>query len=108
MDTPLNPSFERHPRRLRAPAARGLRLGVIGIVIFILIVLFGARWAASLLISYSWWKELGQVKTWLDLYAYSTLPIAAATFLTWIVFMIAHARGVHFAGGQVSDYPIYS
>ena len=40
-------------------------------------LLIGARWAASLLIEYSWWKELGQVKTWIDLYAYSTLPVAA-------------------------------
>ena len=34
-----------------------------------------ARWAASMLIDYSWWKELGQVNTWIDLYAYSTLPV---------------------------------
>ena len=38
----------------------------------------------------------------------STLPIAAATFITWIVLLIAHARGVKFAGGRVSDYPLYS
>ena len=87
---------------------RGLRLGLIGLVILLFVLLIGARWAASLLIEYSWWKELGQVETWIDLYAYSTLPIAAATFITWIVLLIAHARGVKFAGGRVSDYPIYS
>ena len=108
METPLNPHFETHPRALRPPAGRGLRLGIVGLIILILVVLFGARWAASLLISYSWWKELGQVRTWLDLYAYTTLPVALATFVTWIVFLIAHGRGVHFAGGRVGDYPIYS
>jgi uncharacterized protein len=83
-------------------------VGLIGLFILLVVLLIGTRWAASLLIDYSWWKELGQVRTWIDLYAYSTIPVAAATLLTWIVLLIAHARGVHFAGGQVSDYPIYS
>jgi len=83
-------------------------VGLIGLFILLLALLIGTRWAASLLIDYSWWKELGQVRTWIDLYAYSTLPIAGATMVTWIVLLIAHARGVKFAGGRVSDYPIYS
>jgi hypothetical protein len=83
-------------------------VGLIGLFILLLVILIGARWAASILIDYSWWKELGQVSTWIDLYAYSTLPIAGATLLTWIVLLIAHARGVKFAGGQVSHYPLYS
>jgi hypothetical protein len=83
-------------------------VGLIGLFILLLVILIGARWAASILIDYSWWKEVGQVGTWIDLYAYSTLPIAGATLLTWIVLLIAHARGVKFAGGQVSHYPIYS
>ena len=108
METPLTPPFGNHPRALRGPASRGLRLGIAGIVLLIIVLLVCARWGASLLIDYSWWKELGQVRTWIDLYAYSTLPIAGATFITWIVLLIAHARGVHFAGGQISDYPVYS
>jgi len=107
MEPPLNPPFEMH-RRLRAPASRGLRFGIAGLIVLILVLLIGARWAASIMIEYSWWKELGQVHTWIDLYAYSTLPITGATFITWIVFLIAHARAVRFSGGQVSDYPIYS
>ena len=86
----------------------GLRIGLISLVVLFFVVLIGANWGASLLIDYSWWKELGQVKTWIDLYAYSTLPIAFATFVTWIILLIAHARGVKFAGGRVSDYPLYS
>ncbi len=91
----------RHPRS-------GLRIGLISLVVVFFVLLIGANWGASLLIDYSWWKELGQVKTWIDLYAYSTLPIAFATFVTWIILLIAHARGVKFAGGRVSDYPVYS
>ena len=62
----------------------------------------------SLLIDYSWWKELGQTHTFIDLYTLSTLPIAAGTILCWIALLVAHARGVRFAGGRASDYPIYS
>jgi uncharacterized membrane protein (UPF0182 family) len=85
-----------------------LRFGIIGIVVLLFILLIGANWGASLLIDYSWWQELGQVQTWLDLYAYSTLPVLAGTIIAWVVLVIAHSRGVHFAGGQVRDYPIYS
>ncbi|MDQ1472707.1 MAG: uncharacterized protein QOJ99_4187 [Bryobacterales bacterium] len=87
---------------------RAARFGLIGIAILIFAVLVGARWAASLLIEYSWWKEIGQLHTWIDLYAYSTLPVAVGTMLAWFVLLISHSRGVKFAGGQVSDYPIYS
>ncbi len=83
-------------------------MGLIGLIFLFFVILIGANWGASVLIDYSWWKELGQVDTWLALYAYSALPIAGATVITWIVLLIAHARGVHFAGGRVSDYPIYS
>ena len=94
--------------RRRLEGNRAARFGCIGIAILFFIVLIGAKWAASLLIDYSWWQEMGQVRTWIDLYAYSTLPVAAATIFCCIVLLIAHSRGVHFAGGQVSDYPIYS
>jgi uncharacterized membrane protein (UPF0182 family) len=87
---------------------RAKRYGLASLGILILIALVSARWAASLLIEYSWWKEIGQVRTWIDLYAYSTLPVAAGCLLGWVVLLIAHSRGVKFAGGMVSDYPIYS
>ncbi len=84
------------------------RFGLIGLAILVFALLAGSRWAASLLIEYSWWNEIGQVHTWIDLYAYSTLPVAVACMLAWFVLLIAHSRGVKFAGGQVSDYPLYS
>jgi uncharacterized membrane protein (UPF0182 family) len=93
-------------RAISGRRAKHFGLATLGVLIFI--VLIGARWGASLLIEYSWWKEIGQVSTWIDLYAYSTLPVAAGCMLGWIVLLIAHSRGVKFAGGMVSDYPIYS
>src|SRR6201992_3754948 len=100
--------FPGNTRVITGRRRSGLRFDLIALVVLFFVVLIGASWGASVLIDYSGWKELGQVNTWIDLYAYSTLPIAAATFLTWIVLLVAHARGVRFAGGRVSDYPIYS
>ena len=96
------------PRVITGRRSSSLGIGLVGLVVLFIVGLIVVNWGASILIDYSWWKELGQVRTWLDLYAYSTLPIAAATLLTWIVLLIAHSRGVSFAGGRVSDYPIYS
>ncbi len=92
------------------PGGRGVRrrLGLIALAVVALLVVASAGWASSLLIEYSWWKEMGQVNTWLDLYAWNTMPVLAATVVAWIVLMIAHARAVHFARGRMSDYPIYS
>ncbi len=89
---------------------RGMRrrIGLIALAVVALFVLASAGWASSLLIEYSWWKEMGQVNTWLDLYAWTTLPVIAATVVAWIVLMIAHARAVRFARGRMSDYPVYS
>lgn len=87
---------------------RRQRFVLLGIGAALMIALTTVGWFASKLIEYAWWKEMGQVNTWLDLYAWSTLPETAATVIAWVVLLIAHARGVRFAGGRVSDYPIYS
>ncbi len=92
----------------RIPGSRTARFGCIGLAVIAFLILIGARRAASLLVDYSWWQEMGQVHTWFALYAYSTLPVLLGTIVAWIPLLIAHARGVHFAGGRVSDYPIYS
>jgi uncharacterized membrane protein (UPF0182 family) len=84
------------------------RLGLIVMAVVAFLLLAGAGWASSLLIEYSWWKEMGQVNTWLDMYAWSTLPVTAATLVAWVVLLITHSRAVRFARGRVSDYPIYS
>jgi len=89
------------------PPSSRFRFGIFGIIAAVVILWVLIQWGASLLIDYSWWKELGQVETWLDLYAYSTLPVLAGTIVAWIAFLVAHSRGVSFAGGRASDYPWY-
>lgn len=104
----MEPFSGKDARAITGGRKQGIHAGLAGVVIAFLALLIAFGWGSSVLIDYSWWKELGQVDTWIDLYAYSTLPVAGATLLTWIVLLIAHARGVKFAGGRVSDYPIYS
>ena len=86
----------------------GRRIGLIAFGVAALLLLVGVGWASSLLIEYSWWKEMGQVHTWLDMYWWSTMPVTIAALIAWVVLMIAHARAVRFAGGRTSDYPLYS
>jgi uncharacterized membrane protein (UPF0182 family) len=88
--------------------SRRVRFGLFALIGLVIVFFILVRWGASILIDYSWWKELGQVQTWVDLYAYSTLPVVAGTVIAWIAFLVAHSRGVSFAGGRTSDYPIYS
>ena len=46
----------------------------ITLFVVILLLLLGARTVASTVIDYQWWKELGQVDTWLNLYLYASRP----------------------------------
>ena len=69
---------------------RGRQIGLFVLAAIVLLLLVGAGWASSRLIEYSWWKEMGQVNTWLDLYAWSAMPVAIATVIAWIVLLIAH------------------
>jgi len=88
--------------RSRRPALR------ITIVVAVLLLLVGARTFASILIDYQWWKELGQVETWLSMYLYSVGPIAAATLVAFVALWWTHARALKFAGTGLGEHAIYS
>jgi uncharacterized membrane protein (UPF0182 family) len=64
--------------------------------------------AANFVIEYNWWKEIGQVDTWIGMLWYSIAPAAAGTVLAFIALWMAHARGIHFAGVLQKDYRLYS
>jgi uncharacterized membrane protein (UPF0182 family) len=91
----------------RAPRA-SRRKPIIVFLVVALLLLILIRWGASLLIDYSWWKELGQVRTWIDFYSYSTIPVCAGTLLAAIVLWWTHARALKFAGTGLSEHPLYA
>jgi len=64
--------------------------------------------AANLIIDYNWWREIGQVDTWIGMLWYSIAPVGIATVVAAVALWVAHARGTHFAGVQRHDHPLYS
>ena len=89
-----------------------MRPSHIRVFIFVLVVLGFVGWAiptgANLIIEYNWWKELGQIPTWLGMLWYSTAPAALGTLVAFIALYVAHARGLHFAGVRPRDVRLYS
>lgn len=78
-------------------------------ILFVIFLLFtGARTAASWILDYEWWKEIGQVPTWFSMMLYGTGPAIAVAVIAFIVFWTAHARGVKMGGQRLRDYPMYS
>jgi uncharacterized membrane protein (UPF0182 family) len=73
----------------------------------ILLLLAAVRSTATYVIEYQWWKELGQVETWLAMITYATLPAVAAAIIAFVVLWVAHGRGVRNAGVRLRDYPLY-
>lgn len=96
------PQYQLPRARSRRPALR------ITIIVAILLVLIGAHTIASVIIDYKWWKELGQVQTWLSMYLYSVGPIAAATLVAFVALWWTHARALKFAGTGLGEHPIYA
>ena len=89
----------RSPRRQRT-----LR---ITLLVVIVLALIGVRTIASVIIDYQWWKELGQVETWLSMYLYSVGPLAVATVVAFASLWLAHARALKFAGTALREHGTY-
>src|SRR5689334_3327532 len=62
---------------------------------------------ANLIIDYNWWKEIGQVDTWMEMLWYAIGPVAVGTVIAFIALWVAHDRGLRFAGVRWRDYPMY-
>ena len=92
------------------PRTRSARLpgGIIFLVLLSLIALACARTLASWTLDYQWWREIGQVPTWFSMMLYSVGPAVAAGLIAFIVFWIAHARGMKSGGARLGDHPMYA
>src|SRR5712671_1075567 len=81
--------------------------------LIVLMFLFGIiSWAAStaanFIIEYNWWKEVGQVDTWIGMLWYSIAPAAAGAVVAFCALWVAHASGLRFAGIHGKDFRVYS
>ena len=89
----------------RVPGSPATRITLVAILILILL---GARSLASYAIEVSWWKELGQFRTWLSMLYYGIAPVTAATLLAFGALWVSHARALKFAGTSLGEHRIYS
>src|SRR5580704_16032678 len=89
------------------PPRRG-RGRLIALAVAVVLLLVFSRSICSLIIDYLWWREMGQVPTWIraSVYLYSTN--IAEWVIAFLVLWIAHARGLKYAGTRVRDHRIYS
>ena len=92
----------------RGAPKRGRRGALVTLIVLAIVILLGARSLASFSIEYQWWKELGQIDTWLAMLAYGFAPLLAATLIAFGVLWVAHARALKFAGTGLSEHPLYA
>ena len=81
---------------------------LIVLVIAAILALWASSTAADFVIEYNWWKEIGQVNTWVGMLWYSIAPAAAGSLIAFVALWVAHARGLHFAGILSRDHRLYS
>jgi hypothetical protein len=89
-----------------------MRPSYIRFVVTFLLLLAFATWAipaaANLIIEYNWFKEIGQIATWVGMLWYSTAPTALGALVAFLALYVAHTRGLHFAGIRSRDVRLYS
>ncbi|MBV9084412.1 MAG: UPF0182 family protein, partial [Acidobacteriaceae bacterium] len=73
--------------------SRRRRTGLF-VIVLVIVLLLCSRYIASTLIDYSWWSELGQVDTWLNLLLYGTVPVILVALLFWAAFWTAFRLGI--------------
>src|SRR5580658_8772383 len=95
------------PRMLPRGATRPEQR-IAAVVVALLIVLFFSRSMCGFVIDYLWWRELGQVPTWVLMTVYRYAPGLAAWLIAFLVLWISHARGVRHAGERLRQHRFYA
>jgi uncharacterized membrane protein (UPF0182 family) len=91
------------------PAAGSRRRRLLPFLIgALLILLLLARSISQYVVDYQWWREMGQVPTWLSLLFYQLAPLSAATLLAFVVLWLAHRSALGFAGVRPGRSRIYA
>lgn len=73
-----------------------------------LVVLLGAGAVSGFVIDYQWWREIGQLDTWIEMLAYGFAPRAAAAVVMFVLLWVAHARALKRAGTGLGQQPLYA
>jgi uncharacterized protein len=81
------------------------RLLWIALGLFLLIIF--SRSICGLILDYQWWREMGQVATWIRMSEYRYLPTIGGWLILWILLWVAHARGMKYADTGLGEHPGY-
>lgn len=96
------------PRQPRLPRPSRPRLwGIAPLLLFLFLLLIASRTVAGIVIDYEWWKEMGQVRTWIDLWLYAWAPTAITAVVLFLALWTAHALALHSVGMRLRDRPLY-
>ncbi len=93
---------------LPAGESRRSQTGCVTLVVVAGLLLIGARTLSGWVLDYEWWRELGRVETWISMMLYGLGPAAAVAVLAFVLFWIAHARGLKAADTRMRDHVFYS
>lgn len=81
----------------------------LGLILFIVLaVLMCARTVARFVLEFEWWKEMGQVDTWLRMLNYAYLPVFVCAVVMFALLWIAHARAMKSVGTRLGANPVYA
>src|SRR5579871_1728239 len=94
-------------RQINPPRPKQLR-NLILLGALLILILWATSAIADFVISYNWWKEVGQVGTWVSLLWYTVAPAAVGAVIAFVALFVAHTRGLDFAGIRRRDFPLYS
>jgi uncharacterized membrane protein (UPF0182 family) len=84
------------------------RFGCLLLAIIVFLVLAAGRASASYVIDLAWWRELGQLSTYFSMLAYEIVPAAIAAAIAFVVFWVAHARALKYAGTGLGQHRWYA
>ena len=87
---------------------RRSRILKIILAVLILALIGGSVRIADFIIEYNWWREVGQVSTWLSMLAYAIAPTAIGAVIAFVALWIAHSQGIRFAGYKGHEHRLYS
>jgi uncharacterized membrane protein (UPF0182 family) len=88
-----------HPSKIR---------NLLLLAVLLALSLWAITTTANFVIEYNWWKEVGQVDTWISMLWYSNAPCVAGALVAFFALWVAHARGLRFAGVLRRDFRLYS
>ncbi len=72
------------------------------------LVLLLLKAGAGYVVEYQWWREMGQVNTWLSMLGFAVLPGVAGFILSYVILWIDHARGMKAAGASLRNHGRYA